>query len=78
MIDYTTMNQETAFFAMFCIESLSDFLGIPGSRVYELLTDESSILDTYIVPHYDVLHTQGKDYIVEDLIELMKREGVLL
>ena len=30
----------------------------------------------YILPCYNVLHTQGKDYIVNDIIELMKRKGV--
>ena len=36
----------------------------------------AGILDEYILPCYDVLHTQGKEYIVNDITELMKRKGV--
>jgi len=72
------LTPEQSFFAVFCIESISDVLGITGDIVYKMLTKESSILDTYIIPHYDSLHTQGKDYIVNELIELMKTQGVQL
>ena len=30
----------------------------------------------YIVPSYDVLHTQGKDYIIEDILDVMKKRGL--
>ena len=26
---------------------------------------------------YEILHTQGKEYIVDDIIEVMKERGVL-
>jgi len=73
----TSMTPEISFFAVFCVESLSDKLAIPGDRIYKMLSDDSTILDSYIIPHYDVLHTQGKDYITMELVELMKQEGVL-
>jgi len=73
----TEMNQETSFFAVFCIEALADELGTSGDKVYIMLTEDSDILDDYIIPCYDALHTQGKSYIVSDLIELMKEKGVL-
>lgn len=71
------MTPEQSFFAVFCIECLADDLEVTGDVVYKLLTDESDILDGYIVPYYDVLHTQGKDYIVRELKELMQKRGVL-
>ncbi len=43
-----------------------------GAEVYLLLTEKSKILDEYIVPCYDVLHTQGKEYIVRDIVEYME------
>ena len=73
----TAMTPESSFFAVFCIEALADELNLTGDRVYKMLTDESDILDGYIVPSYDVLHTQGKEYIVEDLLGVMRRRGVL-
>jgi hypothetical protein len=38
---------------------------------------ESGILMDYIVPCYDILHTFSREYIVEDLISLMRKRGVL-
>ena len=31
----------------------------------------------YIVPCYDVLHTFSKDYIMDDLIGMLKKKGAL-
>ena len=64
-------------FAVFCIENVAIKLGISAEKVYDLLTKKSDILNGYIVKDYDVLHTQGKEYIVDDIIELMKDRGVL-
>ena len=77
LYERTAMTSEHSFFAVFCIEALADALGMTGDGVYKMLTDESDILDGYIVRHYDALHTQGKDYIVRELKELMQKRGVL-
>ncbi|MDR2600231.1 MAG: DUF3791 domain-containing protein [Oscillospiraceae bacterium] len=71
------MTPEQSFFAVFCIESLADELKIKGDEVYELLTEKSDILDSYIIPNFSSLHTQGKGYIVDELITLMKNREVL-
>ena len=67
-----SMTPEQSFFAVFCIEALADELHTTGDKIYRLLVEESNILDGYILPHYDALHTQGKAYIVRELIELMQ------
>ncbi|MDO5397790.1 MAG: DUF3791 domain-containing protein [bacterium] len=64
-------------FAVFCIENVAIRLGISAENVYEMLAEKSDILNEYIVPCFDVLHTQGKDYIVDDIIEIMKERGIL-
>ena len=33
-------------------------------------------IDDYLVPHYDILHTQGTDYILEDIKEYLEVRGV--
>ena len=71
------MTEEQSFFAVFCIEALADDLGITGDKIYKMLTDDSGILDDYILPCYDTLHTQGKAYIVRELKDLMQKKGVL-
>jgi len=74
----TFMTPEQSFFAVFCIESIADKLHVKGEEIYDALSNKSDILDSYIIPHYNALHTQGKEYIINDLIELMKKRGVVL
>ena len=64
-------------FAIFCIENVAGFLGRDAREVYKLLTEESDILNSYIVPEYEILHTQSKEYIVNDIVEFMKERGVI-
>ena len=35
--------------------------------------DTLGILDDYIIRHYDVLHTLGENYLIEDLSELVNQ-----
>jgi hypothetical protein len=71
------ITKEESFFAVFCIESLAEALGMPGNEVYDLLTEKSDILDSCIIPSYEPLHTQGKAYIVESICDLMRERGVI-
>ena len=64
-------------FAVFCIENIAEKLGKSGDEVYKMLTEKSDILDSYIIPCYDVLHTQGKNYIVNDILDYMKKRGLV-
>lgn len=64
-------------FAIFCIENIAAKLGVSAEKVYDALTEKSDILSDYIIPEYEILHTQGKEYIVDDIIEVMKERGVL-
>ena len=63
-------------FAVFCIENVAVRLHVDASVIYDAFTKQSDILDGYIIPCYDALHTQGKDYIVNDLVDLMTEKGV--
>lgn len=63
-------------FAVFCIENVAAKMGVNAERIYRAFTEESDILNSYIVPEYEVLHTQSREYIVDDLLEVMKERGV--
>lgn len=63
-------------FAVFCIENIAARLGKNAEDVYRALTGKDNILDDYIIPEYEILHTQSKDYIVDDIISLMKERGI--
>ena len=62
-------------FAIFCTENVAVKLDKDAVVTYDALKN-SGILQEYIFACYNVLHTQGKEYIVSDIIELMKRKGV--
>jgi len=67
------MNKKQLDFAVFCVENVAEKLNLNGAEVYEMFATKSNILDEYIIEHFDILHTQGKDYIVSDLIELITK-----
>lgn len=64
-------------FVIFCIENLAVRLQENAAAVYSQLAKQSRILFDYILPNYEILHSQGKEYILDDLIEVMQEEGVL-
>lgn len=63
-------------FAVFCIENIAIRLEKNAEEIYKMLTEESNILSGYIIPEYEILHTQSKDYIVDDIISLMRERGI--
>ena len=69
-------NTDELSFAIFCIENIAIHLGISADKVYCALAENSDIMNQYIIPCYDVLHSQSKEYIVEDIISYMKEKGV--
>ncbi len=72
----TIRNTDELEFAVFCIENLAELLGIDGKKIYKLLTDDCNILYDYIVPNYEVLHSQDKGYILDDLLDVMRERGI--
>lgn len=63
-------------FVTYCIGNLSRRLGVSAGDVY-LKLKNSGILDNYIIPSYDELHTFSKECLMEDLTDYMKEKGVL-
>ena len=67
MTDEKIKNSNELEFAVFCIENVAAKLGVNAARVYQAFTEKSDILNGYIVPEYEMLHTQSREYIVDDL-----------
>ena len=63
-------------FAVFCIENLAVRLQMDAEQIYTALAESSSFLYDYIVAHYEVLHTQDKQYIINDILEAMTQCGI--
>ena len=72
------ISSEQMAFAIFCIENLAKRLKMSAPQVYHKLADDSNILYQYIIPCYDILHTQDKEYILDDIEDVMQSEGVLI
>lgn len=70
------MDNKTLEFVTYCISKLAQVLRLSQREVYHRLK-ASGILDEYIIPSYDVLHTFSSRYLVEDLTDYMREKGVL-
>lgn len=70
------MDNKVLEFVTYCISKLAEVLNLSQREVYRRLK-ESGILDGYIIPSYDVLHTFSSRYLVEDLTEYVREKGVL-
>lgn len=72
------MTGEELEFIDFCIFILAEKLNKPVQEIYKLLTKDTDLLETYIKPCYDVLHTQGKEYIIAEILEAFNERGINL
>ena len=62
-------------FSTFIFYSLSEAWNKTPAEVYKVL-NSTGILDGYIIEAYDVLHTLGKTYLVEDITEIVREKGI--
>jgi hypothetical protein len=58
------------------VGSLAEALNKSASQIYNALRS-SGVLEDYIIPCYDVLHTFSKDYLVDELTAVLKERGAL-
>lgn len=65
-------NDRELEFAIFCIENVAARLNVNSRQNYDALIEQSDVLKEYIIPEYEVLHTQSKEYIVDNIIDVMK------
>ena len=75
--EYNNMTPRQMEFAVFCVMCVAEELQKPATEIYDLMM-QNRVLQDYIVEFYDVLHTQSREYIVEDIINLMKENGILV
>ncbi len=70
------MNQEqrATEFAVFCIENTATRLQCTGFEVFQELQRTDGI-KKFLFPSYSVLHTQSKEYIVDEVLEYISRHN---
>ena len=68
------MTKEVFEFVIYMIHACAQKWGQSPSVVYKRMQNAGCIED-YLVPHYDVLHTQGTSFVVEDIEDYLKMRG---
>ena len=63
-------NQDVAYFISFCIEQYKNEKSLTGTEAM-LLLDKYKVLD-YLSEHYEVLHTQGRQWLMEEIDEFIR------
>lgn len=71
------MDKHILEFVTFAIGSIAEKAHKSPSEIYKLCK-QLNIIDGYLIPAYDVLHTFGRQYLVNDLLDLIKEKGVKL
>lgn len=57
-------------FATSCVEGVARKLGVSSIDVYERMK-KVDLIDKFILKHYDTLHTENYEYLIEDVIECL-------
>ncbi len=74
MSDLEYQNEQT-YFLTFCIEQYKHIKNMDGVSVKELF-DKLGVSD-YLIQNYEVLHTQGRQWLLDDIDAFVKnREAV--
>lgn len=59
-------------FVATCIEATARSLGVPYKEVYSRMK-KLDMIEKYIYPNYETLHTESRENVVNDMIECMER-----
>lgn len=70
----TNITKRATEFVVFCIENTAARLGISGTELFLELKRTDGI-NSFLYPSYPALHTQGKEYIVDETIEYLRRHN---
>lgn len=65
------MSENVLSFVFFLLYQLSEAWNMPVPQVYSRLKT-LGILDGYIISFYDVLHTLGQKYLIDDITEIVR------
>ena len=66
----TKRESDILYFVSFCIEQYKNYKHMAGREVVDLF-DQYHITD-YLYNHYDVLHTQGAQWLLEEIEEIIE------
>jgi hypothetical protein len=70
------MSRQQIEYSVFCVENVAEKLGKTGTELFNILKS-SGLLHSYIIPSYEALHTQSKQYIVDEIISVLKERHLV-
>ena len=71
------MSQESFEFVVYIIHACANRWNMTPKEVYQKIEQEGCI-SKFLVPLYDILHTQSTDFVVQDIHDYMANRGVIL
>ena len=75
-MDDTRYTSKVLEFVLFCVEMYAQRGGVSGSVVMKRF-DESGVLD-FLRSNYEVLHTQGRDYILSVIDQYLANREIAI
>lgn len=66
-----TGNENRNIFAASCIESVAAALQQPSADVYQRMK-RVNLIDEYILPCYEVLHSESRENVTRDIIHTLE------
>lgn len=69
--------KDVTFFAVWLLNCIAESWGCSVREAYETL-QRASIVDEYVLPLYDVLHTMGREALVDEIALVARKRGVLV
>ena len=67
-----TKNEIIMGFVVSCIEDVADTLGVDYLEAYRRM-DAVKMIEEYIIPNYEVLHSESRKNVTMGLIDTLKR-----
>lgn len=64
-------DQDIAYFISFCIEQYKNAKGLSGAVALDIFL-KYGVLD-YLIDHFEILHTQSYQWLLEDIDEFIEK-----
>ncbi|WP_165045148.1 MULTISPECIES: DUF3791 domain-containing protein [unclassified Adlercreutzia] len=70
-------DKDVSFFVVWLLNCVADALKCEPREVYRKLQAKNIVVD-HLISNYDVLHTMGREALVEEVVLIAKKRGVEL
>lgn len=71
------MTKDVLSFIVYMIHACANKWGVSPSVVYKKM-QAANCITNFLVPNYEILHTQSTQYIVEDINDYLNARGILV